>query len=216
MNTTESIINAYDTSAIEYAASFWNEFDKKHFDRIMLNWYADQFPGDKIVLEIGCGPGEVSGYLSRFGVTSIGTDLSRQMIEQARKYFPKVQFEIQDFYHLTYADNTFDGAIAFYAIVNLQLPDVKRVLEEVKRVLKNDGLFLFTFHIHEGEGEAQTDVKEFFNKPGAELTFYYFNVGEMKALVENLGFEIVDILVRYPYQDVEYQSKRAYFLARKV
>jgi hypothetical protein len=41
-------------------------------------------------------------------------------------------------------------------------------------------------------------------------------VDDMKTLVESLGFEVVDVLVRYPYKDVEFQSKRSYFLVKKV
>ena len=37
---------------------------------------------------------------------------------------------------------------------------------------------------------------------------------EIKALAESLGYRVVDILIRYPYVDVEYPSKRAYFVVR--
>jgi ubiquinone/menaquinone biosynthesis C-methylase UbiE len=214
MNTKASIANAYDRAADEYAAKWWNEFAAKHFDRIMLSWYATQIPQGETVLEIGAGPGEVSGFLNHLGAKCLGTDLSEQMIENARKYFPDIQFEVQDFFHLTYQPDSFYGVVAYYAIVNWPLDEIKGALEEVKRVLKSGGLFLFTFHIH--EGEDRTDVPNFFVKDGTELTFYYFKVDDMKALVESLGFQIVDILVRYPYKDVEYPSKRSYFLVRKA
>ena len=104
-----SIAKAYDRAADEYAAAFWNELDKKPFDQIILNWFAAQIPQSEIVLEIGAGPGEVSGYLARLGRKCIGTDISERMIENARKYFSQVQFEVQDFFHLNYEDDTFFG-----------------------------------------------------------------------------------------------------------
>jgi len=72
---------------------------------------------------------------------------------------------------------------------------------------------LFSFHID--EGEEKVEVENFFNHEGTALTFYYFNVDDVKAWVESLGFEVIDILIRYPYKSVEYQSKRAYFVVRK-
>jgi len=214
MNTKESIAKAYDRAAKDYAAGMWNEFERKHFDQIILRWFATQIPPDETVLEIGCGPGEVSGFLYREGVRCLGTDISTQMVEAARMYFPDVQFETQDFFQLGYDDNTFCGVVGFYAIVNLVLEEVQAVLVEVKRVLKREGLFLFSFHID--EGEEKVDVENFFKQEGNVLTFYYFKVDDVKALVESVGYQVVDILIRYPYTDVEYPSKRAYFVVRKA
>ncbi len=130
-----------------------------------------------------------------------------------RAYFPDVQFEVQDFFQLGYGDNTFCGVVGFYAIVNLVLEEVPAVLAEVQRVLKREGLLLFSFHI--AEGQEKTEVAHFFNQVGNALTFYYFNVDDVKSMVERAGFQVVDILIRYLYKDVEYQSKRAYFVVRK-
>lgn len=213
MNTKASIVKAYDLAADDYAAQFWNEFEKKHFDRLILNWFASQIPENEMILEIGAGPGEVSGYLAKRGVKCIGTDLSPRMIENAQRYFPEVRFEVRDFFNLGYGNESFFAVIAYYAIVNLTLEEIRRAFEEVWRVLKDNGLFIFTFHIF--EKEAQTCVRNFFNKEGNELTFYYFKVDEIKRLVEELGFQIIDILIRYPYENVEYESKRSYFILRK-
>lgn len=214
MNTKQSIAQAYDRAANDYAAAMWNELDRKPFDQIFLKWFATQIPQGETLLEIGSGPGEVSGYLSQQGVKCLGTDLSEQMIENARQYFPQLQFEVQDFFHLSYEDQAFCGVIGYYAIVNLTLDELELVLAEVKRVLRVGGIFLFTFHIF--EGEAKTDVESFFSQEDNPLTFYYFKVDDVKELVENTGFQVIDILIRYPYEDVEFQSKRAYFVVMKA
>ena len=213
MNTKKSITTAYDRAAKDYAAALWNELEGKPFDQLILRWFATQIPSGETVLEIGCGPGEVSGFLQRQGVKCLGTDISAQMIEAAREYFPEVQFEVQDFFRLGYDDDAFCGVVGFYAIVNLVLEEVRAMLVEVQRVLKHAGLFLFSFHID--EGEAKIDVENFFNHEGNALTFYCFNVDDVKALVESAGYQVVDILIRYPYKDAEYPSKRAYFVVRK-
>lgn len=213
MNTKESIRQSYSQVAQAYAEAYWNELERKSFDRILLNWFAAQIPAGETVLEIGCGPGEVAGFLTHGGVKCIATDLSAAMLENGKKYFPDVRFEVQDFFRLTYEDNSFSGAVGFYAIVNLTVEEVKAVLAEVKRVLRSGGIFLFSFHVFDGEEEIA--VNEFLDKEIDALAFYFFKVEDIKELVENAGYEVLDILIRYPYKDVEYPSKRAYFVVKK-
>jgi ubiquinone/menaquinone biosynthesis C-methylase UbiE len=150
--------------------------------------------------------------LSRYHGNCLGTDLSIHMIQNARKYFPKVKFEVQDFYSLDYADDTFAAIVAFYAIVNLTIDEIQRVLVEARRVLKSTGIILLTFHLD--EGSKSLDVDRFFNKANP-LCFYLYGTEEIKTIVERVGFEIGDTITRYPYK-AEHPTKRVYLIARKT
>jgi hypothetical protein len=49
------------------------------------------------------------------------------------------------------------------------------------------------------------------------LDFHFFQTERIKPLVLEAGFEPMEILEREPYaENVEHQSRRAYFLARKI
>jgi ubiquinone/menaquinone biosynthesis C-methylase UbiE len=135
-NTKEGIRKAYDGAAADYAEKWWNEFEDKHFDRIILDWFASKIPKGERVLELGAGPGEVSGYLAERGVSCLGTDYSGEMVRNGKKFYPAIAFEVQDFLALTYPNDSFFALAAFYAIVNLGLDDVARMLGEFKRVMK--------------------------------------------------------------------------------
>jgi ubiquinone/menaquinone biosynthesis C-methylase UbiE len=213
MDARGKITSAYDLVAEAYAAKFWDEIEKKHFDRIVLRWLASQIATGQTVLEIGAGPGEVSGYLGRLGARCLGTDASPQMIEHARRLFPDGEFQVEDFFHLSFPAESFAAVVAFYAIVNYPLDEVETILREVLRVLASQGLFLFTFHVYEGERE--TTVSSFLDRDLDPIPFYYFPVDEMKQLVLRLGFRVIDIVERHPYPDVEFASRRAYFILRK-
>ncbi len=210
-NTKESIHKAYDDAADDYASAFWNEIEPKNLDCILLKWLSQQVQPAEAILEIGSGPGEVSGYLSRYHSNCLGTDLSSQMIVNAKKYFPKVRFEVQDFYQLGYPDESFAAVVAFYAIVNLTTNEIERVFIEARRVLKSKGIFLFTFHL--AEERNAIDVASFFNK-GNPLLFHLYGTETMMKLVEKAGYEIVDIITRHPYKG-EHPTKRCYCIARK-
>ena len=117
---------------------------------------------------------------------------------------------MQNFFALSYPDESFYGAIAYYAIVNYALNELEPAFREIRRILKQGGLFLFTFHVF--EGEERSVVRRFFDK---DIAFYYFKIDEMKALVESVGFRLIDCLERQPYPEFEYASKRAYFVLRR-
>jgi ubiquinone/menaquinone biosynthesis C-methylase UbiE len=208
-----SVAMAYDRVAERYAEQFWNEFEQKHFDRIMLGWYASQVPLGEVVLEVGSGPGEVSGYLAKLGVHCLGTDISSTMVACAKRLFPEAQFAVEDYFALSYENESFCAAVAYYAIVNHALSDLPPAFEEIYRVLKRSGLFLFTFHAY--AGKEKTTIRDFFGTEVGEMPFYYYKIDAMKAVVESVGFQVVDILERQPYVGFEYASRRAYFLLRK-
>jgi 2-polyprenyl-3-methyl-5-hydroxy-6-metoxy-1,4-benzoquinol methylase len=96
VNTKESIINAFNRASDNYAASYWNELDKKPFDQILLKWFANQIPAGELILEIGAGPGEVSGYLSTLGVKCLATDASEKMIENGKKLLYDILIKTQN------------------------------------------------------------------------------------------------------------------------
>ena len=214
MSPHETILRAYNQVAHEYAARFWNEFEHKPFDRMLLGWYASQIPPGETVLELGAGPGEVSGYLSAHGAHCLATDLSPRMLEHAKKLFPALECAVEDFFHLSFADASFCAAIAYYAVVNFPLGALEPAFREMRRVLKPEGCLLFTFHIY--EGEERILIRRFLEQDLEEIPFYFFKVDEMRAMVEKTGFRVVDILMRYPYPQVEYASKRAFFLLRNA
>jgi SAM-dependent methyltransferase len=73
---------------------------------------ADGMPmtGPSSVLDIGCGFGDVYGYLQGLGreVQYTGCDLSPDMIAIAREKYPDASFETRDVLESPYPDRTFD------------------------------------------------------------------------------------------------------------
>ena len=213
MNTKNSIRAAYDHAAQEYAKRLWHELDGKPFDRLMLRWFAERVPASETILEVGAGPGEVAAFLMEQGATCLATDLSPEMVAVGKHCCPELDFEVQDFFNLSYEDESFTAVLAFYAIVNLQLEEVPAMLKEVFRVLKPGGLFFLSFHIKEEEDTVY--VENFFSEEQNPLTFYYFDVEDVCDMLKETGFIPMETIIRYPYEGKEYGSKRAYIIVEK-
>ncbi len=144
----KDIIDCYDKTAKNYADKFINELSEKHLDRILLKSFASENSDKGKLIDLGCGPGQTTKFLSDSGVTDIlGIDISAQMIASAKNINPQLHFDTANVLKLKYPDNFFGSAIAFYSIVHFDYGQVRTAFKEIKRVLKDNGQLLFSFHI---------------------------------------------------------------------
>ena len=97
--------------------------------------------GDKI-LEIGCGIGKLSNSLYQEGfVNIVGTDLSSKSIAYGKTKYPHLELKVMNAAKLEFQDNSFDACLSFDLIEHL--PDIAEHLNEVNRILKPGGYYLF-------------------------------------------------------------------------
>lgn len=99
----------------------------------------------KKVLMLGCGTGEESILLESFGVLPkdiVGIDLSSNSIKIAKESYPDIEFVIGDINDLPFDSNSFDFVYSSLAVHYSKTPE--KIYREVYRVLKKDGLFLFS------------------------------------------------------------------------
>ncbi len=203
--------NAYDLVAEEYAHEFRDELGKKPFDRKMLDWLVEKVDGAGRICDMGCGPGQVAGYLATRGIDVCGIDLSLEMVKQAERLNPSIHFQQGDMLALAeIADDTFGGIAAFYSIIHIARPSVIAALQELKRILRPRGVLLITFHI----GQETVHRDEFLGRE-VSLDFHFFETEEMNSYLEQAGFALEEVITRDPYAGVEYPSRRAYIFARK-
>jgi ubiquinone/menaquinone biosynthesis C-methylase UbiE len=97
---------------------------------------------DRAVLDAGCGVGYGSAILAHAGASRVvGIDLSEAAIASARERAGRVaRFTMGDLCQLPFSDNEFDLITCFEAIEHVIDPFA--VLDELKRVLRGDGVLL--------------------------------------------------------------------------
>jgi len=94
------------------------------------------------VLDVACGPGYVSAGAAERGATTVGIDLSENMVALASQNQPKLTFRLGDAEHLPFDDGTFDAVLINFGV--LHFPDADRALSEAFRVLRSEGRLGFT------------------------------------------------------------------------
>lgn len=96
-------------------------------------------PNDRI-LEIGCGIGSIVSELSGHSYDITGTDISTQAINYGLKKYNNIKLLIQPTENLQFEDHSFDVVLSFDLFEHIAKVD--RHISEVRRVLKEDGLYL--------------------------------------------------------------------------
>jgi SAM-dependent methyltransferase len=95
------------------------------------------------ILDVGCGTGEITPRLATIfpDASYLGIDLEESHLERARarcrELSDRVRFQRDDAMHLSFREPQFDLAISRHVIQ--AVPDARRVLAEMVRVLKPGG-----------------------------------------------------------------------------
>lgn len=106
---------------------------------------------DKIILDVGCGRGEMVYWMAKNGASKvIGIDYSTNAIEIAnssRKKWPKdvrkiADFKVMDAKKIKFKAKTFDAVISTETFEHLYEEEQLMVLENIYSILKDDG-FVF-------------------------------------------------------------------------
>jgi SAM-dependent methyltransferase len=96
------------------------------------------------VLDYGCGAGRSTRFLKRLGFTVVGADISPEMLEQARSKDGSGEYHQISSGHLPFEDSAFDLVFSSFVFLEVsRLEEIERILTEMKRVLRKDGLVVF-------------------------------------------------------------------------
>ena len=118
---------------------------------------------DKTVLEVATGTGLIAKHIVKAAAHIEATDASAEMIAEAKRdnHSAKLRFSVQDMFRLPYADKSFDVVIVSNALHIVPQPE--KALQEIKRVLKEDGVLIAPTFTHAGNSFSGKD-KAFFIK----------------------------------------------------
>lgn len=139
------------------------------------------------VLELACGTGMVTERIMNDVHTLIATDYSPNMIEQAQKkpHPDHVRFEVQDAMNLSYPDGQFDAVLIANALHIV--PEPKRIMAEIKRVLRPGGLIIAPTFIH-GDGVGFRLRLKLMQLVGFR-TEHKWTQAQFEDFVQSCGFE---------------------------
>lgn len=128
-------------------SKFYNRFTRGKVSynnayKILEDYIVSELTIDMLVLELASGPGTLSNRIADSCKHLTVTDFSDQMIEEAKKNVCKknVTFETADATNLQFDNNSFNVVVIANALHIM--PNPKSAINEIKRVVKNNGLII--------------------------------------------------------------------------
>ncbi|RAK02238.1 trans-aconitate methyltransferase [Larkinella arboricola] len=146
-------------------------------------------PGE-LILDLGCGSGELTQQLANRGATVIGLDASASMLDKARQQFPELDFQLADATRFE-VPQRFD---AIFSNATLHwITDYEAVIRQMHQHLKPGGRLVAEFG---GKGNVQQITDEVVRQlrlRGYDRTvswWYFPSVGEYATALEKHGFRV--------------------------
>jgi ubiquinone/menaquinone biosynthesis C-methylase UbiE len=178
----------------------------------------------KSLLDIGCGAGVHIKAYSKKGAKCFGMDISKTMIDLAKKNNPKVEFKVGTVTKLPYKSNSFD--VATCSLCLDYIGDLNKAFKEINRILKKGGMLYYSHESpvrclreeYEDNNYKISAVGKFVDKknnktiylgqngnirnwemlPGMNMTSYNHPINtNLRALVKN-NLELIDLVDCYP------------------
>lgn len=146
-------------------------------------------PGERI-LDVGCGTGQLTAQIAESGSTVVGIDNSPAMIEEARRLFPEVEFQLADAHDFQF-DESFDGVFSNAALH--WISDPAKVARCISDALKANGRVAVEFG---GQGNvrflAQAIETASQEVLGERLShpWYFPSIAAFATVLEQHGMEV--------------------------
>lgn len=182
--------------------------------------------GGQDVLEVGCGAANCSLGFTQRGCNVTAMDLSAEQLSHAQENVASSEYDVSlvqgDSRELPFGDASFD--VVFSAYVFEWVDDWPATFAEANRVLRSDGVFVFSVphpncRMYDGEmnvehsyfdsGRRVHDDEEL----DTEMVTYSYTIGEIFDFLIGAGFTVERVVEpdsRVPYEDDPWRGMWGY------
>lgn len=150
------------------------------------------------VLDLGCGPGDISAALFSRGASVIGVDGNPELLLAARERYPQCTFEKQDLNALNLKPGMHDGLWSSFTAA--YFTDFDAIFSRWAALLKNKAwaciVDIDDLLGHEPlSGKTHSTIHEFYAEAFCEKRYDFLAGRKIQGVLENNGFSITSLVL---------------------
>lgn len=199
-----AVRRVYDDMAADYIVRFGSDLAGRNPDTEFLDTAAGGFPAGPVV-DLGCGPAQVSQYLIGRGRQLVGIDFSPAMLATAARLVPQAGLVAADLLALPLRAASCAAVVASYCLHHLPKAWLPGALAGVRRVLRPGGMLVIVTH----GGSSQ----ELLDRPGGQIVLSRYSPDELTAALDSAGFTAELVRTRPPRPE-EFPAEKVRISAR--
>lgn len=214
--------NEHEENSYQITFDTWNEIAflyQEHFMQFSLyNKSYDDFcallkPQQNSILELGCGPGNITSYLlqKRPDLQLVGIDIAPNMIQLAQANNPNATFHVLDIRHLKTVEQSFDSIIAGFCFPYLSPKDLIKVFQDCAEILPEEAYFYFSFV------PGNPNLSGFIEgSSGHKSYFYFYEISFFEELIKQNHFAVCKkYLFEYSGKNNQIEQHCVYIIQKK-
>ena len=192
------------------------EWRKNHLHCKIISEFSENLIKGEKIISIGCGTGELETLLGKDDHSIVGVDISSDAIKIANKHkdeekLENIQFVCSSAFALPFRDRFFNAGFAVEVIEHIEPDKLRKILNEIKRVLKPDAKLLITTpnkNTYQDPGHRQYFTKATLTKCFDEfnISFDWIDVDEREDKYRK--HNLLKALLRNKFQNDPQQNKR--------
>lgn len=163
MTVTEKNLDQIYEENLHFWDEAWNRVTKPHKELPKLPYIHEltrklKKYQVKKVLDLGCGSGWLSIFISKYGFEVTGVDIAKPAIELGKTWANEdnanVNFLVGDLLNLPFKEGSFDAIVCNSVLEHFRFDQAKILFEKVHKILAEKGFFFGCFdQVGTGKGE---------------------------------------------------------------
>ena len=168
---------------------YWEKFKSFKPYEPTYDWFCEHLPAGPIdLLEIACGPGNVSRYLldKNSQINLFGIDLAPNMITLAKKHNPSANFAVMDCRDILTINQTFDAIMCGFCLPYLSWQDSQTLIQDMVKMLNLDGLLYLSVTVGDKSDEGFKGSKS----NSGSVYVHYHDIGAISDCLVACGLKL--------------------------